>query len=80
MPTPRPQNVKTLHSAKTSISIYTGSSEGMTNMQWAIHVWVWKSNHNLMSFQVRISLENVRSIPFGLPFLLDLLGLAHETC
>jgi hypothetical protein len=49
-------------------------------MQWTVHIWVWESYHYFLSFWVWVSLKNAGAFPFGLPFLLDLLGLAHETC
>jgi hypothetical protein len=48
-------------------------------MQRAIHVRVRESHHHLLPFRVGVSFENVSGFPFVLPFLLDFLGLAHET-
>jgi hypothetical protein len=79
MPTPRPKHIVTLHPLEPSVSINPGSRERVPNMQWAIHVWIWKSYHYFLSFRVWVSLKNVGVFPFSLPFLLNLLGLAHET-
>jgi hypothetical protein len=49
-------------------------------MERTIHVGKWKSYHDFLLLWVWVSLKNVGCFPFGLPFLLDLLGLAHETC
>jgi hypothetical protein len=49
-------------------------------MQWTIHVGERKSHHYFLSLWVWVSFKQVGGFPFGLPFLLDLLGLAHETC
>jgi hypothetical protein len=78
MPGPGPKYIETLHTLKPSISIYTRSRESVSNMQWTIHVWKWKGYHYFLSFRIRVSIKNMGVFPFGLPFLLELLGLAHE--
>ena len=75
-----PQNTLSLHPHVTSGKLSLAHTEGMPEVQHAVHVGVGKSNQYLLSFWVWLSLENVGFFPASLPFFLGLLGLAHEIC
>jgi len=78
MPSPRPEHVVALHPLEAGIGVYAASRESVADMEWPVHVGEGKGYHLFWSVGVRVSFEEVGSFPSLLPFLLDLLCLAHE--
>jgi hypothetical protein len=79
VPSPWPQHVVALHALEPRVDVHSRSCERVAYVQWSVHVRIRKRDKNLLALGVGVSLEYAGGFPLFLPFLLDLLGLAHET-